>query len=77
MIPLAKKRLASWLTAPSATSSLERYKPINHHCFSIRESIPAVKSVIEETISGWFVAKVLGQLDSDPSDTAFSMATPG
>ena len=76
MIPLAKKRLASWLTAPSAPSSLEKYKPINHHCFSIRDSIPAARSVIEEMISGWIVAKVLGQLDSDPSDTGFRMATP-
>ena len=36
---------------------------------SLSESIPAARPVVEEMIRGWFVAKVLGQLDSDLSDT--------
>jgi len=33
------------------------------------ESIPAARSVVESMIRGWYVAKTLGQLDSDLSDT--------
>lgn len=35
---------------------------------SLEESIPAARPVIESMIRGWYVAKVLGQLDSDVSD---------
>lgn len=32
------------------------------------EAVPAAKSVVESMIRGWYVAKVLGQLESDNSD---------
>jgi hypothetical protein len=35
---------------------------------SLSESIPAARSVVESMIRGWYVAKVLGQLDNDLTD---------